>query len=89
MIDPFISVGLPILLMLFALVVPLLDRSKSVSINDRWVWVLIAIIYMAIIGYGSVLGFIIDIPKQITPFTRIAVPSDSAVPYVGTPTPVG
>ncbi|ABO09328.1 cytochrome b [Pyrobaculum calidifontis] len=89
MIDPFISVGLPFLLVLFALVVPLLDRRGGVSVSERWVWILIAILYMAVIGYGTVLGFIVDIPKQITPFTRIVVPPDSAVPYVGTPTPVG
>ena len=89
MIDPFISVGLPFLLVLFALVVPLLDRRGGVSVSERWVWILIAILYMAVIGYGTVLGFIVDIPKQITPFTRIVVPPDSAVPYAGTPTPVG
>jgi len=89
MIDPFISVGLPFLLVLFALVVPLLDRRGGVSVSERWVWILIAILYMAVIGYGTVLGFIVDIPKQITPFTRIVVPPDSAVPYIGTPTPVG
>jgi len=33
MIDPFISVGLPIFLVLFALVVPLLDRKGGVSIE--------------------------------------------------------
>ncbi|AAL63424.1 cytochrome b/b6 [Pyrobaculum aerophilum str. IM2] len=89
MIDPFISVGLPIVLVLFALVVPLLDRKGGVSISERWFWILIAIIYMAIIGYGTVLGFIIEIPKQITPFTRIAVPPESAVPYITTPSPIG
>ncbi|AFA39804.1 Cytochrome b subunit of the bc complex [Pyrobaculum oguniense TE7] len=89
MIDPFISVGIPIIMVLFALVVPLLDRRGGSSISERWLWILIAIIYMAIIGYGSVLGFIIEIPKQITPFTRIAVPPDSAVPYIGTPSPIG
>jgi len=89
MIDPFISVGLPLLLVLFALVVPLLDRRGGVSLSERWVWILIAILYMAVIGYGTVLGFIVDIPKQITPFTRVVVPPDSAVPYIGTPTPVG
>jgi len=89
MIDPFISVGLPFFLLLFALVVPLLDRRGGVSVSERWVWILIAILYMAVIGYGTVLGFIVDIPKQITPFTRIVVPPDSAVPYIGTPTPVG
>ncbi|MFN3803842.1 MAG: cytochrome b N-terminal domain-containing protein [Pyrobaculum sp.] len=89
MIDPFISVGMPIIMVLFALVVPLLDRSKGITVGERWVWVVIAIIYMAIIGYGSVLGFIIDIPRQITPFTQIAVPPESAVPYISTPQPVG
>jgi len=89
MIDPFISVGLPFLLVLFALVVPLLDRRGGVSVSERWVWILIAILYIAVIGYGTVLGFIVDIPKEITPFTRIVVPPDSAVPYIGTPTPVG
>ena len=46
MIDPFISVGLPFLLVLFALVVPLLDRRGGVSVSERWVWILIAILYM-------------------------------------------
>jgi len=89
MINPFISVGLPFFLVLFALVVPLLDRKGGVSIEERWVWVAIAIVYIAIIGYGTVLGFLVDIPKQITPFTRISVPPNYAVPYVGTPQPVG
>ena len=35
MIDPFISVGLPIFLVLFALVVPLLDRKGGVSVEER------------------------------------------------------
>jgi quinol-cytochrome oxidoreductase complex cytochrome b subunit len=89
MIDPFISVGLPFVLVLFALVVPLLDRGKGVSIEERWVWVLIALVYIAIIGYGTVLGYLIDLPKEITPITRIAVPPEYATPYISTPTPVG
>jgi quinol-cytochrome oxidoreductase complex cytochrome b subunit len=88
-IDPFISVGLPILMVLFALVVPLLDRRGGVSIEERWIWVAIAIVYIAIIGYGTVLGFLVDIPKEITPLTRISVPPDYAVPYIGTPQAVG
>jgi quinol-cytochrome oxidoreductase complex cytochrome b subunit len=88
-IDPFISVGLPILMVLFALVVPLLDRRGGVSIEERWIWVAVAIVYIAIIGYGTVLGFLVDIPKEITPLTRISVPPDYAVPYIGTPQAVG
>jgi len=89
MIDPFISVGLPIFLVLFALVVPLLDRRGGVSIEERWIWVAIAIVYIAIIGYGTVLGFLVEIPKEITPLTRISAPPDYAVPYIGTPQAVG
>jgi quinol-cytochrome oxidoreductase complex cytochrome b subunit len=89
MIDPFISVGLPIFLVLFALVVPLLDRRGGVSIEERWIWVAVAIVYIAIIGYGTVLGFLVDIPKEITPLTRISVPPDYSVPYIGTPQAVG
>jgi quinol-cytochrome oxidoreductase complex cytochrome b subunit len=85
MIDPFISVGLPIFLVLFALVVPLLDRRGGVSIEERWVWVVIAIVYIAIIGYGTVLGFLVEIPKELTPLARISVPPDYAVPYIDTP----
>jgi quinol-cytochrome oxidoreductase complex cytochrome b subunit len=88
-IDPFISVGLPILMVLFALVVPLLDRRGGVSIEERWIWVAVAIVYIAIIGYGTVLGFLVDIPKEITPLTRISVPTDYAVPYIDTPQAVG
>jgi cytochrome b-561 len=89
MIDPFISVGLPIFLVLFALVVPLLDRRGGVSIEERWIWVAVAIVYIAIIGYGTVLGFLVDVPKEITPLTRISVPTDYAVPYIDTPQAVG
>jgi len=89
MIDPFISVGLPIFLVLFALVVPLLDRKGGVSIEERWIWVTVAIVYIAIIGYGTVLGFLVDVPKELTPLTRISVPPDYSVPYIGTPQAVG
>ncbi len=85
MIDPFISVGLPIFLVLFALAVPMLDRRGGVSIEERWVWVAIAVVYIAIIGYGTVLGFLVEIPKEITPITRISVPPDYTVPYIETP----
>ncbi len=88
-IDPFYMVGLPIFLVLFALVVPLLDRRGGVSIEERWVWVVIAIVYIAIIGYGTVLGFLVEIPKEITPLTRISVPPEYAVPYIDAPQAVG
>jgi len=88
MIDPFISVGLPFVLVLFALAVPLLDRRGGVSIEERWFWVLIAVVYIAIIGYGTVLGYLVEIPKELTPLTRINVPPEHAVPYAGTPQPV-
>jgi quinol-cytochrome oxidoreductase complex cytochrome b subunit len=89
MIDPFISVGLPIFLVLFALVVPLLDRKGGVSIEERWIWVAVAVVYIAIIGYGTVLGFLVDIPKELTPLNRISVPTDYSVPYIETPQSVG
>ncbi|MGC9119426.1 MAG: cytochrome b N-terminal domain-containing protein [Thermoproteus sp.] len=88
-LNPFISVGIPIFMVLFALIVPLIDRKGGNSLEEQWVWVLIAILYMAIIGYGTVLGFLIDIPKPLTPLTRITPPPDYVVPYIGTPTPVG
>ncbi len=87
MIDPFISVGLPLVLVLFALVVPFLDRKGGVSIEERWIWVLIAIVYIAVIGYGTVLGYLIDQPKELTPLTRINIPPEHAVPYIS-PQPV-
>jgi quinol-cytochrome oxidoreductase complex cytochrome b subunit len=38
---------------------------------------------------GVFLGFLVDIPKEITPLTRFSVPPDYAVPYIGTPQAVG
>jgi len=82
MIDPFISVGVPIIMALFALVVPLLDRAKTNALEDRWLWILIATIFMAIIGYGTVLGYLIDIPKELTPLTRLKLPTEVVTPYM-------
>ena len=82
MIDPFISVGIPIIMAVFALLVPLIDRSRSNSLEDRWIWILIATVFMAIIGYGTVLGYLVDIPKEVTPLTRIALPPEQTTPYI-------
>ncbi len=82
-IDPFIAVGLPVLMVLFALVVPLLVRARSNALEERTIWVIIAVIYMAVIGYGTVLGYFIEIPKPLTPFTSVEVPTEDIVPTVG------
>lgn len=85
-INPFISVWIPIFMALFALIIPLIDRKGGNSISERWVWIAIAALYASIIGYGSVMGFVIDIPRPIISPTHIAVPN--AVPYIANATPI-
>jgi len=79
-INPFISAWIPIVMIVFALLIPLLDRSNDVRIERRWVWILVAMIYFIILAYGTYLGYVVEQPQPIGSFTRITVPPNQLTP---------
>jgi quinol-cytochrome oxidoreductase complex cytochrome b subunit len=79
-INPFISAWIPIVMIVFALLIPLLDRGNDVRIERRWIWILVALIYFLILAYGTYLGYVVEQPQPIGTFTKIVVPPNQLTP---------